>query len=314
MTMRKIFFCAALLMAFAFSPLTAPRAWADDPNRASVLSISVWPEYDQPSVLVMVDGTLADSSNLPREITVTVPSSATLVVTTYENSDGSYAPEQPNKSTSASDGYLQVTYTVKSAKYHVEYYDNILKGAPDKTLDFSYKTATPADQVTLEFQQPAKATNFTMSPTASGTRNESGFNYYSTQLSNVTAGQVVSAQVKYTKSDPNPSVSNTPASSTAPASAPAPAAASNSFSNIYLIAALVVLGLLAVLGFFMLQQRSREGAMVFASGSKGGRSAGARAKGVRRTSGSVFCTQCGHALGGTDNFCPKCGARRRAAG
>ncbi len=314
MTRRRIFFCATLLVAFALSLLTAPRAWADDPNRASDLKISVWPEYDQPTVLVMLDGTLADSTNLPREIAVLVPSNATLLVTTYENTDGTLAAEQSSKSTSAGDGYLRVTYTVKSAKYHVEYYDNILKGAPDKTLDFSYKTVAPADKVTLEFQQPAKASNFTMNPTASGTRNESGFNYYSTQLANVTAGQVVSAQVTYTKTDPNPSVSPTSASSTTPAGASAPAAAPSALNSIYLVVALVVLGLAAVLGFFMLQRRSREAFEFPVGGSGRSKSAGRRAKVARHSGGTAFCTQCGHDLGAADNFCPKCGARRRVPG
>lgn len=315
MTMRRIFFCAALLTAFALSLFVAPRAWADDPNRASDLKISVWPEYDQPTVLVMLDGTLADAANLPREIAVLVPSNATLLVTTYENTDGTLAAEQPSKSTGVGDGYLRVTYTVKSAKYHVEYYDNLLKGAPDKTLDFSYKTAAPVDQVTLEFQQPAQASNFTVNPVASSTRNESGFNFYNTQLSNVTAGQVVSAQVKYTKTDPNPSVSPAPVSSTAPAGANAPAAAPSSLNSLYLIVALVIVGLLAVGGFFMLQQRSKQAfAFPAVGGARRAKPAGGRGQGARRSGGTVFCTQCGHGLGAADNFCPKCGARRRVAG
>src|SRR5512142_630968 len=139
MTMRKMFFCAALLTAFALSLFAAPRVWADDPNRASDLKISVWPEYDQPTVLVMLDGTLADATNLPREVVVLIPTSASLLVTTFENQDGTLAAEQQSKSANQGDGYSRVTYTLKTPKYHVEYYDNLLRGSPDKVMEFAFK-------------------------------------------------------------------------------------------------------------------------------------------------------------------------------
>ena len=307
MIMRSVFFCATMALLLVLGSVAAPRALAQDPNRVAQLKVAVWPEYDQPSVLVILDGKLADTGNLPREISVAIPSSASLLVTTFENTDGSLAAEQPSKSADLGGGFTRVTYTVKTANFHVEYYDNLLRGSPDKTIDFVFKAAAPIDQVTLDFQQPLKATNYSVTPSAQRNRTENGFNYFTSDFPNVTAGQTLTAQVKYTKTDPNPSFLPT----TAPVSVPPPsatAAPSSIWNNIFIIVGLVVLGLAAVLGFRILQQRSRPASRGMVSASNP-----SRRKARRESGGAVFCTQCGRDLDPEDNFCPKCGAKRRAA-
>jgi hypothetical protein len=304
MNKRILFFCMALTLAFSVS---APRALADDPSRLSQLSISVWPEYDTPTVLVILDGKFADTTNTSRQVSVLIPSKAKLHVATYANADGTLAKEQAPQSSDLGDGYARVTFSVPAANFWLEYYDDALQGNPDKTLDFSLKAPAAADQVTLEVQQPLKATNFTISPATADTRTESGFTYFDTSIANVTAGQVVSAKIRYTKTDPSPSVS--PAA--APAAQPATpvTTTSSSWGSTFLIVAIVVLGLTAVLGFFMLQQqRSRQPVPIASNNRNGGRGA----RGARHASlGGAFCTQCGRPLGRDDNFCPKCGAQRK---
>lgn len=309
MMLRKTIF--GVMLALIFLSALTPPVFAQDPNRLAQLKISVWPEYDTSTVLVLIDGTLADQSNLPRQVSVLVPASAELFVTTWENPDGSLAPEQSSKATDLGDGYRRVTFTITQPKYRVEYYHDILRGSPDKTMDFAFKAIAPADRATLEIQQPRQATNFAVTPATQNTRQGAdGFKYFVSDFANVTAGQAISAQVKYTKTDPNPSVQPPAAPSAQPATAPVPAA--DSTSSLLLLVGLVVLGLAAVLGYFLLQQRSREAEQVAAKMSprqfqRNRRRAKPAASGTLR----VFCTQCGSTLGPDDNFCPTCGAKRR---
>jgi hypothetical protein len=257
-------------------------------------------------VLVILDGKFADTSKSTRQVSVLIPSKAKLHVATYANADGTLAKEQTTQSTDLGDGYARVTFSVPAANFWLEYYDDALQGNPDKTLDFSLKAPAPADQVTLEIQQPLKATDLSISPATPNTRSENGFTYFGTSFTNITTGQALSAQIKYTKTDPSPSISPV----AAPASVPATpvTTTSSSWGNAFLIVAIVVLGLTAVLGFFVLQQqRSRRLAPV-ASNSRNER----RGRGAQHASlGGVFCTQCGRPLGRDDNFCPKCGAKRK---
>lgn len=309
MARRMIFFCAMVAFALWAALAASPRAFAQDPNRLSQLQVSVWPEHDRPTVLVLLDGTLADTSNLPRRVSLLIPSSAQLLVATFANADGSLAQEQASTSTALGDGYTRVTYAVSTPQFHLEYYDDLLRGAPDKSMDFVYKAASPADQVTLEVQQPLKAANFSVDPPTQTTRNGTdGFKYYVLSFPALSAGQTIAVQVRYTKTDPNPSV--LPAQAPlAPAPVPAVPASPSPWNNIFLLAAIVAVGLIAVIGFFVLRQRSREPARVSAAPRARSR------RGAERSSASsqvvAYCTQCGHGLAAEDLFCPRCGTKRR---
>lgn len=308
MTKRILFFCAALALVLGAGTL---RAQADGPSRLSSLTVKVWPEYDTPTVLVILDGQFADTSASARQVSVSIPSSARLHVATYANSDGTLAKEVSTQSSNLGDGFSQVTFSVPASNFWLEYYDDALKGTTDKSLDFSLRAPAAADQLTLEVQQPLKATNFSITPSTPNTRTEDGFTNYISTLTNVTSGQLVSAQVKYTKTDPNPSVQPDVTSAAAPASLPATAPAPSTWNNVFVIVGIVVLGLTAFLGFFMLQrQRTQQWATAPVS-NRNSRRAGRPSK--ASSVGGVFCTQCGRSLGHDDNFCPKCGAKRRVA-
>ena len=308
MIKRIIFLGAVIAFGLWIAFAAVPRAFAQDPNRLSLLNISVWPEYDRSTVLVMYDGVLADTSTLLREVSVFIPSKASLQVATYANSDGSLAAEQPTNSTVLGDGYTRVTFTTRTANFHVEYYDDLLRGSPDKTLDFLFKASSPVDSVSAEVQQPLQATNFSLTPATQNTRTDAqGFKYYTLQFPAQSPNQTLTLQVKYTKNNPNPSVlPQAPISSS-----PAPASPEASqWTSIFLLVAIVVLGLTAVVGFFILQKRSREPLPVRAAPRNRSRRERARASGTQ-TQAAVFCTQCGHGLGSEDNFCPRCGTKRR---
>jgi hypothetical protein len=309
MILRKIFLCAAIALALILT--LAPRAFAQDPNRLAALKISVWPEYDKPTVLVIVDGTLADKTNLPRAITILIPSKAELLVATYANPDGtSFAPEQATTSKDLGDGWTSITFTINTPSFRVEYYHDALIGAADKTIDFAHKLSAPADAITVEIQQPLRASNFATTPALSATRTDSdGFKYFSGQYQNVAAGQTLKIQVKYTKTDPHPSFVATPTANTPGSSAPANVASDSFWQNAFLLTAAVALGLVAVFGFLMLQKRQAQ--THTAPRHTARKSQAARRAQSRASASSAFCTQCGRALGAEDNFCPRCGAKRR---
>lgn len=287
------------LILFVFG--TSARAQTFE--RLSFLKISIWPEFDQPTVLVLYDGVLADTSNLPRAISVLIPADAQLFVTTWYNPDGTLAPEQPAQQTKQDDGYTRVTFIVTQPKFRVEYYHDALRGKPDKTFDFAFKSLGAVDALTLEIQEPLRATNFAVTPAPSSSRtDQDGFKYWVQNYTNLAAGQVITAQVKYTKTDPHPSVIVPAIASPVPTQSPA---ASES-SNWLLILVLVAMGMAVLVGVFVWQQRARVAPHASASRGKVSRRDKRRAR--------VFCPQCGHALSTTDNFCPQCGTRRRQVG
>ncbi len=274
-------------------------AHAQQSLRLGSLGISVYPEYDQPGVLVQYQGAIvgtADKSN-PREIAFLVPQGAGVGAACAIQASGDHTSEKWNE-TDAGDGFTRVTYKINEPNFHLEYYYNPLTGTPDKKMDYVYQAALPVDEIHVEIQHPLKATNFVLTPdTKDSHQDNDGFTYHSYSFNQIAVGQKVSTSVAYTKTDPKPSVSGQQKTAAA-----APNAASDNGVNpnvIVLSSALVIA--LGMIGYFVWERRAGKPQYVRAPASRPS----------PESLGGGFCTECGNALDSEDKFCGKCGTPRR---
>ncbi|MGE5140853.1 MAG: zinc ribbon domain-containing protein [Rudaea sp.] len=286
----------------------ASAAFAQSDDRLSSLSISAWPEYDKASVLVQYDGQVAGTESFPRTISVLVPSAAEVNAVAYISTAGEMLNTDLPTTEDAGEGFKRITFKLPTPKFHLEYYDDLLKGSPDKTMEFVYKAAQAADNVQFEIQQPLGATNFKTDPaTQLQSTDAHKFTYHIFNYASVSAGQTVKIKATYTRTDPNPSVAGLPTPN-APTAASTEAAAGGTNSTTVIAAGLIAaaIALLALAGFYWWSRNRQVAAPVVAGGGRPrrkGRSGGSGAAG--------FCSQCGRALSADDNFCPRCGTPRR---
>ena len=68
--MRRLFMMMTLLIVF-FIPAPVN---AQGEVHLSLLSVDIWPEYDQPAVLMIYHLTLASDTSLPASLSVRIPS------------------------------------------------------------------------------------------------------------------------------------------------------------------------------------------------------------------------------------------------
>ncbi|MGB8647246.1 MAG: hypothetical protein WCF84_18555, partial [Anaerolineae bacterium] len=254
----------ALAGLLFFTLGVVPGALAQGPvdDRLANLSVNVWPEYDQPSVLVLYEGEMAAKDKFPRDVSFLVPTGAQVVATAYVGTSGDLLNTDAPKIQDQGDGYTLLTISLPQSKFHIEYYYNPLQGSPDKTMTFVYKAAQSADNIDLEVQQPLKAENFVTDPAAIvKSTDPHGFVLHKFSYATLAMGKTLSVKVSYTKSDPNPSTSALPAPnpSTAPSQSGANAPASSSLSNTEVLAGILIALALAVaaLGGFYWWSRNR---------------------------------------------------------
>lgn len=293
---KRFLFVAVLTILSIGIPQTAH---AQQSLRIGSLGISVYPEYDQPGVLVQYQGAIVGTANKsnPREIAFLVPQGAGVGAACAIQASGDHTSEKWNE-TDAGNGHTRVTYSINEPNFHLEYYYNPLSGTPDKKMEFIYQAALPTDEIHVEIQHPLKATNFVLTPDTKDSHNDDdGFTYHTYTFNQIAEGQKVSTSVAYTKTDPKPSISGQPKTTTA-----APNASNDNGVNpnvIILSSALVIA--LGMIGYFVWERRS-------------GKPRHARTPASRPLPESLrgeFCTECGSALDAEDKFCGKCGTPRR---
>lgn len=161
------------------------------------MDVSVWPEYDQPGVLVQYQGSVTakvDKTSL-LELSFFVPKGEGVGAASAIQANGNRTSETWKES-DADSGLTQITYQEPEPQFHVEYYYNPLPTSTDKRFSFGYTAALPADEVQLVVQHPLKATNFVLTPDAlNSPQDQDGFTYHAYTFKNVAVGQKLSADV-----------------------------------------------------------------------------------------------------------------------
>ncbi|MBI5029266.1 MAG: zinc ribbon domain-containing protein [Chloroflexi bacterium] len=296
---KRISFLATLvLLVFGW---VAPVA-AEDSLRITSLSVSVWPEYDQPGVLVQYEGTISATASKtnPRELSFLVPKGAGVGAACAVQSNGNHTSETW-KETEGDEGWTKIIFQVTEPDFHVEYYYNPLTSAPDKKMTFTYQALLPADEVEVDVQHPLKATNFVLTPeTINSHKDNDGFTYHSYVLKQMSAGQKVSTNIAYTKTDPSPSVSGQKNAATI-----SNASNDNNLNLNQVIVFSIMVGMLGIIVYFVWERNTRRAQPSFATAPFQAASHRARAEWF-----GGFCTQCGNPMQTDDNFCARCGTPR----
>lgn len=141
---------------------------AEDGIKLQSMNIQLWAEYDQPSVLVIHEFTVDESTALPVQVTLRLPKEGNLIAVAYQENDGlvnadfSGPEEQGNWQT--------VTLNVQSyAPHRIEYYQPLNRDGKQRLFSFRWFGDYTVNEFNVTAQIPADSTNVTSEPAFSNT-------------------------------------------------------------------------------------------------------------------------------------------------
>lgn len=290
-------------------------------------TVQFLPEYDSMEVLVIIDYALLAGAKTPFTFQFRVPGNARMTGYALVDANGSFDYSRPAPTVTQGDVWDVVTVVVPKFKpVHIEYYyDPGLSQNGQRDFAVVFDPPAVIDQLTLQVQEPRRATGFAVSPGfAQTTQGSDGFAFREESRSAVQPGQPTIAKVSYAKPDAQPSLP--PASGTGSiaggsSSASTPGAGGGSGGSSYLLwvllaAAAAVAGIVA----YRLPAR-RPAAATSRAAHVSGRTRAIQApvspsrrapqKDLETAGGSQrFCTECGESFVSTDRFCRQCGQER----
>jgi hypothetical protein len=192
-------------------------AFAQEPThpddlRIQQLRVQVMPEFDDPRVLVIVQGRLAAAANdFPVTVTFRLPQGAQInqMATINMESTGTTMLPYETQPDPADARWQLVTYSLDGAHFFYEYYYDPIAGDVDKAFTYTLNSYHPVGDASVEIQEPKGAEDFSTSPQAAASRLDQNLRltYHQIVLGTLEAGQEASITVGYTKADPNPSLS-----------------------------------------------------------------------------------------------------------
>jgi len=326
-----------LIVLVCLAYLTAPAlAQVQGNARLATLDIAVWPEYDQPAVLVIYYGQIAVDVPLPANVFIRIPASV------VEGKPHAVAGNDPAQglinlpyTVTEQNEWLLLSFTTAYSTFQVEFYDALDTTRPERNYTLIWSGDMAVDVVAMQVQEPFNASDFHVTPLVEeGQRKDDGLVYYPAKLGSLQAGQTVAIELSYNKADSRTSVEALSLTVAAPVPQPAPTPSGSFPLPAWMVVGIVVGAGLIVAGVIWYLYSGRQEAPTEYVASSARRKRGrrnVRQHAVPRSERgehkpwqqeeeyeeeaafAVFCTQCGQPLRTADVFCSQCGARRRSS-
>jgi hypothetical protein len=309
----RALFCVGLMVLSTLWLIPLRPAQAQDNIALNALTIELWPEYDKPSMLVILRGTLDPKVTLPTTITVHIPAAS--------GGPSAVAEQDPNGqlfnasfTTTPLGETIAVHLQMRFASFQVEYYDPGLNIAGEaREYTFQWIADFPVAAATVRVQEPVDTHDLNAEPpiTLAGSSGL-GLNYYTASLGALSAGQTISLHLRYSKSTSTLSAERVSQSAAAPTpvqAAPvleAPLERSQLSPTFLIVAGLSLLSLALISWGMVLLVRNRRAA------PHSGNPTSVPRRSPKPEGSARFCTQCGQPTLAGDRFCRNCGAPLRA--
>lgn len=180
----------ALLTIGVFSPATAQ----EEAQTLEWLTVELWPDYDQPAVLVLLTGALSEEAALPATVTIPLPSEANVNAVARISADNVMVDDVDFSQAGDS-----LTLQTPDRRFRVEYYMPYASSELSHRFSFQWQADLNVEQVVVTVQQPRLAPSIDISPQpdVAGEGND-GLQYYSLPIVAVPANQPFTVDVQYT--------------------------------------------------------------------------------------------------------------------
>ncbi len=264
-------------------------------STVETIDVDIWPDYDRPSVLVLLTGKLPEDTTLPASVTLPLPETAQLnAVARIDSKDG----HMKDDILSSTDPPGMLTFTTPDLRFRVEYYFPYAVNEKQHSFDYTWLAPIGVKVFRLSVQQPSSADAFTAEPPiATIMRGDDGFEYHTFPTQAVEAWQPVSLKVDYNMTGAQLSKKRVPPSNTNTQPAASPPNPSNGSGINWALVAMVIGGLL-IFGALIREFVSRR------SSTNSPKSAELQSQ---KRSDANCCHKCGESVVESDKYCSGCG-------
>jgi hypothetical protein len=284
-----------LLIIFMLMPMAA--GFAQNPvSVIDSLGVEIWPDYDKPSVLVLLTGALPADTRLPASVTIPLPEDARLnAVARIDGKDGNMKDDI----FSSTEPPGTLTFTTPDLRFRVEYYFPYTVNKNQISFDYTWLADLTVNNFQLRVQRPTSAGTLNSEPAAANVvRSEDGFDYHSFPGRTIPAGQSFLLQVDYKISTVQLSAASLPSPNTNLKPSALPTTPGSGSGINWALAAVVTGGLLIIVALiWSLASRRSPSDMQKPIDSR-----------VKKQSRASFCRNCGEPTDEGDKFCSGCGS------
>lgn len=267
--------------------------------RLETLTVRLWSEYDQPSMLVILDFTVPSDTTLPATVGLRIPQDTNITAVAYQSGSQLLNAEYSGPETAGAWQVINI-FVKEFSTYHIEYYQPMERKGTERSFTYLWSGEYAVNTFRIEIQVPLDSTAVKSRPALPFAPSEQFLSSRAT-ANNLEAGETYPLNLQYSRTSDETVLP--PSSPQVSASEPI---TQNTPGRITLDSLPYILGgvgLLLVLGagYYFLQSKSVR--VPRPRKRQPGR------KDVE--SANVYCHECGTRAHADDRFCRVCGTKLR---
>jgi hypothetical protein len=257
--------------------------------RVENMVISVWPEYDDPRVLTIIRGAFEPSTFQSTQVDIPLPLRAEIIGAGYVSEKGELLLSP--YVVVPGEGGDRIILTLPANLFFLEHYYEAFGSSPERAFKYEIPINYPVAKLEVRIQKPLTAINFGVEPPSNQiVADIQGFQNYIYQFTDVKPGTTLAFAIRYTKTDPSPSVRRQPKPPGPRPEPPPPPVSGEVFARLQTRYMPYLMGSLAVLGVGLI--------VLWAVG---------RVPGLARR---MPCDSCERMIPARHKFCPSCGSEQ----
>jgi hypothetical protein len=297
--MRKFFVLLTLGVMLIFS--SSSPASAQSEITLPLVSVQLWPEYDQPSMLVLTDFEIPAGTTLPVDLTFSIPKDANLIAVASYTSEGDLADaifDGPR----VNGDWKTFTVTMTTFAARFEYYDALNLSGEKRTYSYVWYGRYAVDQFNIRILKPLDTVAVLTQPPLPSISQENDLKFYVGDPMSLADGEKFKLDIEYDKVSNALVVESQGVQPAAPVDENTRGRVS---LNNFLPYVIGVLGVIMMIGgsvYFWRASRKPSG--------KTRRRVSSHAE-AEHENADAYCPQCGSRAKAGDRFCRTCGARLR---
>ncbi len=194
-----------LVLILAIFPLLLTQAGAEDDLSIGRMRVMIWPEYDDPSILVVYDGRFTDDSKFPTVTDFIIPKDAIINDICSLSPGGQHFCQLYE--ISRGDSYDTVHLSLPFSNFYVSFhFAPVDLESAKRRIEYIIKANHPIDSMEVDIQQPLRSTEFTISPSGGVASKEKDFDHFNYTLRDIAKGDQRVFKIDYLKGTREPSV------------------------------------------------------------------------------------------------------------
>ncbi len=177
---------------------------AQENLRLQELQVRLWPEYDRAALLVILEGTLANTASFPVTLSLRIPARvpAPFVVAALP-APTSTAIDEVEYENAAAGEWRTITFQAGGPRFQLEYYDSLARQGDARAPSFTWPGDYAVDSLLIQLQQPPHTDSLSITPQLPQARVSSSDNltYHTGTFGPLAAGETFTIQIQYTRSE-----------------------------------------------------------------------------------------------------------------